>query len=651
MALNMKKAKPNIFTKPNESKNYDLVQLFQKGFNLHKSGQLDKALSIYKNIINLYPNHFDALHLSGVIQIQNQNFSIGLELINKALNIDHQNPEAQLNKGMALLALKKIKDAIDCFNLAITFKPLYFLAYYNLGNALFESGEFAKALISFDQAITLAPENPEPYNNKGNTLIQMGRFENAIESFNQAIKIFPNYADSYYNLSNTLMQLGHLEDALVASDKAIALSPKSNIVFSNHGNILTKLGRLDDALQSFNRSIELRPEYPEVHSNLGVALLGAGRVNAAMESFGKAVDCYKKAILLDDKNWTYYLNLGKCLLQLNRTDEALLAHKKAIQINPNDKESRINLATLHFNSFEFELGWHEYQHRKLDIPSSITLPSRLNNKKFLLEMPGKLMIMGEQGIGDQILFASMLPDLMAKHPNLAVFIDGRLVDLFQRSFPKCRFLPISNSMDTNGFDAYLSLADLGVYFRTHVSDFPYPAPYLVNDNFRTLIYKNQLPSNKLICGISWRSHNLIYGKNKSMILNDLLNILRMPSISFLNLQYKSTTHDIEFLNSSNVDFFELDKLDVFNDLDGVSSAVMACDLVVTTSNTTAHIAGALGKETLLLLPFNTGKLWYWNTYDNRNLWYPNIKVFQQKTEGDWSHPLAALQQYLETKVD
>jgi ADP-heptose:LPS heptosyltransferase len=159
-----------------------------------------------------------------------------------------------------------------------------------------------------------------------------------------------------------------------------------------------------------------------------------------------------------------------------------------------------------------------------------------------------------------------------------------------------------------------------------------------------------MPEQKLICGVAWKSKNNSFSDSKSICANQLASLLRLPGTHFINLQYSVDPEDLEVFSHHQSPVYTLEDLDTFNDLDGLAAAIMACDVVITISNTTAHISGALGKETLLLLPHAVGKYWYWNEYQCRNLWYHNIKVFQQRIEGDWSYPLAELQKYLELKI-
>jgi ADP-heptose:LPS heptosyltransferase len=140
------------------------------------------------------------------------------------------------------------------------------------------------------------------------------------------------------------------------------------------------------------------------------------------------------------------------------------------------------------------------------------------------------------------------------------------------------------------------------------------------------------------------------GVDKSIPIQELYSILKMNNIEFVNLQYgdiKSTLLRVEEEIGRKI--INLDEVDLFEDVDGALSIISACDIIVTSSNSTAHLAGALGKETLLLVPYSVGQFWYWHAIDGKSIWYPSVLVFEQEQQGDWSAPVSAVKKYLESR--
>lgn len=155
----------------------------------------------------------------------------------------------------------------------------------------------------------------------------------------------------------------------------------------------------------------------------------------------------------------------------------------------------------------------------------------------------------------------------------------------------------------------------------------------------------------MTCGVSWSSKRKGLGKNKSISLEQMLVPLASDRLHFVNLQYGDTAAERQALQEKHgIDVQNVDSIDNFNDLDGLAALIEACDVILTTSNTTAHLAGALGKETLLLLPVGRSKHWYWQaSQDGKSLWYPSIRLFSQEQPDAWQLPLANIKSYLDQK--
>jgi hypothetical protein len=203
------------------------------------------------------------------------------------------------------------------------------------------------------------------------------------------------------------------------------------------------------------------------------------------------------------------------------------------------------------------------------------------------------LIWGEQGIGDQIIYASMLADVSKIVSRLRVGVDDRLINLLNRSHPTLDMISTKERPANSTFDSYLPMASLGQHFRSQVSDFPTPKPFLKADDDRVTAFKAQTPKGKLICGISWQSKNNSVAESKSMPASLLAPILKLSGTHFMNLQYSTDQEDLEIFAKYQAPIQVFNDLDTFNDLDGLAAAIMACDVVVTVSNTTAHLAGAL----------------------------------------------------------
>jgi predicted O-linked N-acetylglucosamine transferase (SPINDLY family) len=198
---------------------------FNQGVALHQQGKLAEAERIYGEVLQEQPNHFDALHLLGVIAFQTRRTERAVELIKRAIGLNAKVAAAHSNLGNALTDLKRPEEALASCDKAIALKPDLAEAYNNRGNALLDLTRPADALASYDKAIAFKPDYAEAYNNRGNALKDLKHPADALASYNKAIALKPNYAEAYKNRGNALRDLKRPEDALASYDKAFALKP------------------------------------------------------------------------------------------------------------------------------------------------------------------------------------------------------------------------------------------------------------------------------------------------------------------------------------------------------------------------------------------------------------------------------------------
>jgi hypothetical protein len=247
----------------------------------------------------------------------------------------------------------------------------------------------------------------------------------------------------------------------------------------------------------------------------------------------------------------------------------------------------------------------------------------------------------------------LLNELRAYVGNIIISVDKKLLPIFRRSFPNFSFIDRNQSLSEDDYDYHIPIGSIAKYFRNAFDDFNSCIhPYLIVDqkitNKKIQEFKS---SQRLVCGISWRSFNMQTGDKKSIPLSKLAPILNMQDINFLNLQnYPNDFNPIidDSLAVMQNTLINFDDLDLHNNLDNLSFLINSCDVIITCSNSTAHISGALNKQTLLLAPFSSGKFWYWNEYESKSIWYPSIKVFYQSKDGSWENAINSIVKYLKS---
>ena len=242
----------------------------------------------------------------------------------------------------------------------------------------------------------------------------------------------------------------------------------------------------------------------------------------------------------------------------------------------------------------------------------------------------------EQGIGDYILFTRFLNDITNVTNNISVVVHKKLKPLYSRTFPQIEFI---TECDPSLIDYHAPIGDLAKFYVNSFEDVKLRSDtYLQVNKSRSQKLKEALPKGKKICGISWVSKNDSIGANKSMTLEDLKDLLVLPDVTFVDLQYTDTSEERAlFKQKYGVEIIKLEEVDNFDDIDGLASLIDACDCVVSVSNTTVHIAGAIGKQTYLMLPQGKGRLWYWSKEDEQSIWYKSIKIIEQTKIGHWNN--------------
>ncbi len=408
--------------------------------------------------------------------------------------------------------------------------------------------------------------------------------------------------------------------------------------------MLLDLRRYEDALASYDQALALNPDYADAIANRGNALLALDRHQEALASYDKAVD-------IRPDHADAYSNRGNALLSLKRYDEALTSYSHAIVLRPDNAEAHLNEGVCRLMLGDFAKGWEHYEWR-LEIKerklSKRSFPHPRWDGEFV---DGVLFAWSEQGLGDQVLYAGMVDALRQRAAQLVIEVEPRLVALFRRSFPGIEIIAEGEQPRGGRIDAQVPIGSIGRYFRTRWEDFPArERRYLVADAERARRLRERLTADgRLVVGLSWSSKARHYSEQKSARLQDFAPILALPGIRFVDLQYGDTLAERTAVKESmGVDVSRLEDVDNHHDIDGLAALIDACDVVVSVSNTTVHIAGALGKTVFLLLPYSQGSLWYWHIDRDDSPWYPSARLFRQPAIGDWNSVMQQAKAALET---
>jgi tetratricopeptide (TPR) repeat protein len=680
-----------------------LQDIFNQGMTLHQQGKLADAERIYRDVLRHQPDHFDALHLLGVIALQTRHTERAVELIRKAIALNAQVADAHSNLGKALLDLKRPADALASYDKAIALNPDFAMAHSNRGISLNNLKRPADALASYDKAIALNPnfamthinrgttllelkrpedalasydkaialnaEFAEAHNNRGNALLELKRPENALASYDMAIALNPALADAHNNRGNALLDLNRSADALASYDKAIALNPELAEAHNNRGNALQRLNRPADALASYDKAIALEPYFVAAHSNRGNTLNDLKRPEEALASCDKAIALkpgfaeahnnrgnallglnrltdalanYDEAIALEPNLAKAHSNRGNALLNLNRPIDALASCDKAIALKPDYAEAYWNKSLCLLTLGHLEQGWRQYEWRKkCDEPiANRSLPQPL----WLGEedIAGKtVFIWWEQGLGDTIQFCRYAKLVEARGAKVIMSVQQPLHGLLNQISPTIQI--IGPDEVPSKFDYHCPLLSLPLAFRTTLETIPAQQQYLKADEQLRLAWAARLPPRtKPRIGLAWSgrtTHKNHY--NRSIELEQFLPILNQDS-DWVCLQKEVREKDLAVLQQlGRVAFFG----DDLNDFSDTAALLDLMDLVITVDTSVAHLAGAMGKPVWILLPNNPD--WRWLLDRNDSPWYPTVRLFRQNDTRAWDNVIVRVHDALQ----
>lgn len=511
--------------------------------------------------------------------------------------------------------------------------------------ALQQAGNLAEAQSLYRSVLATAPNQFESLHFLGLIEAQYGRFEEAERLMARSLAVNSSRPEAHANYARILVQLDRPADALVSCERALALDPQTVDPLIVRGNALRALGRNEDSLASLDKALKLKPDH-------AVGWAARGTTLHELRRYDEALAAFDRALALRPNLADALTNRAVTLHLLGRSDEALASYSQLIAAVPQYAGARWNRSTLNLDLGRLEEGWKEFESRWEALRDARPRPypqPRWNGGR----VNGTLLVWGDAGLGDEILFAGMAPDLPAYADAVVLEVEPRLVSLFARSFPSMQVVPRQAELYPGRIDAHEPLSGLGRFLRRSWEAFPRrEAGYLKADPERTAELRARLAGDgRFVVGLSWNSKNTRYGTAKSLSLSRFVPFLKLPGCRFVDLQYGETEAERTAVErEAGVRIEKLADIDNTNEIDGLAALIGACDLVLTVSNTTAHLAGALGRPTFVLISRGNARFWYWFNNREDSPWYASVRVFRQPLSGDWAEPLDRVRQALEELV-
>ena len=329
---------------------------------------------------------------------------------------------------------------------------------------------------------------------------------------------------------------------------------------------------------------------------------------------------------------------------------ALNTAKKVLNFETHhpDINHTIGLITLKIGNFKE--GWKYYEYRWKVSPGNKAIWPFSDKPLWKGERGSKVVLWREQGIGDQIILLSLVSEVREMCGSLSVYLDPRLHSLCKRTMPDINFILDENALKKETCDYHLPMGSVPGLIRNDIRDFDRTVTgYLKADPQRVESIRKELQLyGKTVIGISWRSINSKFTK-KNIQLRDMGRIFSGLDVVLVNLQYGDVDDEIrEFKEETGIDVVQCASVDNREDLDGLAALIEVCDIVISITNVTVHMAGALAKETWVLLPYVPN--FWWLLERNDSLWYPSSTLYRQPALDDWDSVYESIRDDLQTRL-
>ena len=603
-------------------------QAMSRAKSLQKKRKTDEARQLYESILAAFPQN---------MRVQK---ALAQLSVSKPVVQHSAPPKEKLNALVALYNQGKLADVIETGSALIKKFPTSFVLWNILGAANAGRKQWSEAEQCFREVSHFEPDYADAHNNLGNVLKEQGKLDEAVASYTRAQMIESDNADIHYNLGTTLQKKGKLDEAVASYTRALQIRPDYVKAHCDLGGSLKEQGKLDEAVASYTRALQIKPDYAEAHNNLGNALQEQGKLDEAAANFTRALQI--KPDYAEAHN-----NLGDALREQGKLDEAVASYTRALQIKPDYAKAKWNMSLVSLLQGNLRHGFELMETRLYKSEASIRAPRNH------LIWDGKQIIMGakfhvyeEQGLGDIIQFSRYLPLLKAKGAIVTFHVKAKLHSLLSTLNSDIELSASAPPADKLDFEA--PLMSLPHLLGTQLDTVPAPIPYLSANEENSRRWRDKLSSDKFKIGICWQGSKLNVDVVRSFplaLFEDIFNISNIELISLHKGEGEDQLENIAFDVTTLGPDFDAGP-DAFCD---TAAVMMNCDLIMTSDTAVAHLAGALGCNTWVIL--KSVPDWRWMMDVSNSPWYPNMTLYRQKNRGDWEAVLNEVQHDLRALLD
>ena len=551
--------------------------------------------------------------------VQSRPFNIA-QILQDALSL-HQQGRLREAEKLYLRALKAAPDNFDALHL--------------LGLINAQNGQMGEAYRLMSAALKINPNVPDVLINFANVLHGLKRDDEALASIDKALALRPGDPDALLHRGNALNALNRPNEALPCFDAVLARNPGHRDALLNRGVARATLGDHQQALADFDAVLARAPRDAEALYDRGTALSELGRYAEALLAFDHALAGSPQHL----RAWT---NRGRALQALNRHDEAITSFDKALAIDKNYGDAHFNAALSLLTLGNLQRGFAEYEWRWRR--SGMTDARRgYRGRLWLGEFPldrRTILLPAEQGLGDTIQFVRYAPLLAQTGANVVLEVQPELKALLStvNGVASCH----ARGETLPAFDLYCPLGSLPLALKTEPSTIPAAIPYLRADDAHIAKWRpslEALPGKRV--ALAWAGHaRHANDRNRSIDLKVLEPLFASEGVSFVSVQRDLRGDDAARLAEFGITDFGSRLADMTD-----TAAVLAlADLSISVDTSVVHLAGAMGREAWVMLPFAPD--WRWTLTNECSPWYPQVRLFRQRAPGDWPNVIATVRDAL-----
>ncbi|MCA0199446.1 MAG: tetratricopeptide repeat protein [Proteobacteria bacterium] len=633
----------------------------------HQAGRFAQAVAGYEALLPMAPEHAQLRYLLGAAYVELSRFTDAVTALEQALRLRPRHLPTVEMMGSAWLRAQAPEKSVAYFREADMLAGSTAETTDRLANALRLAGQYPEASAAYRSLLARDPSQHKAYVGLALCLAASGDAAGAEHILRVCLQRHAGYGSAVLTLASVLGQMERFTEAEQVLRDYLAGDPSNLGARRLLANALHKQGRLVDAEDIYRDILRTNPDETQTSLQLTEALLERSQLDEAelilrelkraapghadvITTLGRALELrgdldgaialHSEAIARDPRNANAYLNRGSAKRFSGDFEAALADYDAALALKPHFPPAIANRGLTLLILGRLREAWPSYRARIRAVHGA---PDLTSGKPWDgSPLAGKrVLVWLEYGLGDEILFANLLPELIDTTAHCTIVCSPRLCRLFERSFPRARIVAMGSAIDGD-FDVRLPLTDAAQLLRPTVASLPRHRGYIVPDS--TLVQemraRYQNGTNARLVGLSWRSAAGPTGRFKSLQLAQFAKFLDVPDLNFVSLQYGDCTDEIAQVSAmTRRSIIHDTRVDSSGDLDAFAAQTAAMDLVISVSNTTVHVAGALGRPVWALVPTGPGAHWYWFMNRTDSPWYPSARLFRQDRRGDWEKPL------------